>query len=106
MLRRLGCGVFLTILAIAGLRAAPPTIERIEPVGAQRGSAFRLDFYGSNLPLAARLLSDLPATFTPLAPSDGDAPDLSYLVELSADAPGSLRRCGARDGLESSDARQ
>ena len=87
MLRRLGCGLVSAILMVVAMKAAPPTIERIEPVGAQRGSAFRLDLYGSNLPSAARILSKLPATFTPLTPRARDAPDLSFLVELEKDAP-------------------
>ena len=75
---------FLVALSLA---AASPVLQRIEPVGAQRGKALRLDIYGTSLADGAEIISDLPATFTPLTPEARRmGPALSYLVEIKADA--------------------
>lgn len=88
MSRKFGIAILLEMMAAVALTAAPPVLERIEPAGAQRGSAFRLELYGSYLPAGAQVVSELPATLTPLTPNhDEDGPALSFLVELKKNAP-------------------
>ncbi len=88
MLRPLTLAVVVSLAASIALTAAPPVLERIEPPGAQRGSAFRLELYGLRLPAGAQLITGLPASVTPLASDRRDGgPALSYLVELHENAP-------------------
>lgn len=78
----------LAALLLPVLQAAPPSINRIEPRGAQRGKALRLEIYGGQLASDARLVSEIPGTLTPLAPDDKPmAPALVYLLEVDAEAP-------------------
>jgi hypothetical protein len=46
--------------------AAPPSITELQPRGVQKGRPFTLTITGQNLGEGARILSTLPATFTPL----------------------------------------
>lgn len=86
MSRPLGFALFL--IAATAVIAAEPQLDRISPPGAQRGTAIRLDLYGSHLTADAKLLSSIPGSFTPLTASGGKmGPALSFLLELDADAP-------------------
>lgn len=70
--------------------AAAPELTELEPRGAQRGKSFTLTIVGKDLPEGAKVLSNLPATFTPLTPSEekmAAGHKLPFLVELKADAP-------------------
>ena len=51
--------------------AAPPVITELQPRGAQKGRPFTLTIAGQNLGDGAKILSSLPATFTPMAPPAG-----------------------------------
>jgi hypothetical protein len=53
------------------LAAAPPVITELQPRGAQKGRPFTLTIAGQNMGEGARILSSLPATFTPMAPPAG-----------------------------------
>lgn len=76
------------LLSAFTLAAAEPVITRVEPVGAQRGTAFRLDIFGMNIPGTAVLRTTLPGAVTPLISEHSmRGPSLSYLVELPDDAP-------------------
>ena len=55
------------VLCSVVLTAASPKLTRLEPWGAQRGKAFRLEVYGEHLPEGSKIVSTLPAAFTPLA---------------------------------------
>ena len=55
------------VFALASfLYGGPPTITELRPRGAQKGRPFNLTIAGTNLGEGARLLSTLPATFTPI----------------------------------------
>jgi hypothetical protein len=70
-----------------GAFAAAPMLTELEPRGAQRGKSFTLTFVGTDLSEGATVLSNLPATFTPLTPPEEKmARQLPFLVELKADA--------------------
>jgi hypothetical protein len=67
--------------------AAAPMLTELEPRGAQRGKSFTLTLVGTDLAEGAQVLSNLPATFTPLTPpQEKMARQLPFLVELKADA--------------------
>ena len=69
--------------------AAAPELTELDPRGAQRGKSFTLTIGGKNLPEGAKVLSNLPATFTPLTPPEEKMTagrKLPFLVELKADA--------------------
>jgi hypothetical protein len=69
--------------------AAVPELTELEPRGAQRGKSFTLTIGGKNLPEGAKVLSNLPALFTPLTPPEekmAAGRKLPFLVELKADA--------------------
>ena len=48
------------------LAAAPPVLNELQPRGAQKGRPFTLTISGMNLGEGAKVLSTLPATFTPM----------------------------------------
>lgn len=80
--------LILAIVCSMVLAAAPPKLNRLEPWGAQRGKAFRLELYGAYLPEGSQIVSTLPASFTPLAKgSRNSKAALNFLVELKKDAP-------------------
>jgi hypothetical protein len=69
--------------------AAAPELTELDPRGAQRGKSFTLTIIGKNLAEGAKVLSNLPAMFTPLTPSQEKmmaGRKLPFLVELKADA--------------------
>ncbi len=73
-------------LAIAfSLSGAAPTITELQPRGAQKGRPFELTLVGKDLSEGPAIISNLPATFTPLG---SDKPGyINYLVEPTADWP-------------------
>jgi len=69
--------------------AAPPELTAIEPRGAQRGKSITLTLIGEHLTEGAKVLSSLPAAFTPLTPpqeSMSAGHRLPFLVEIRPDA--------------------
>ncbi|MBL8228451.1 MAG: hypothetical protein JNL98_08240 [Bryobacterales bacterium] len=80
---------FLCLAFLASsIYAAPPVLTMMEPWGAQRGKAVTLTLAGSGLMEGAKIVSTLPAVFTPLTPpSEMPGRRLPFLVELKADAP-------------------
>ena len=75
-------------ISLAGW-GATPVLTELDPRGAQRGKSLTLTLAGKNLPEGAQLLSNLPATFTPLTPPQenmGAGRKLPFLVELKSDA--------------------
>jgi hypothetical protein len=70
--------------------AAAPMLERLEPRGAQRGSAVKLTLTGTGLTYDAEILTTLPAGITHLTASKekGRAGrELPFLLEIAPDAP-------------------
>ena len=73
-------------------QGAGPTLERLDPPGARRGTAFTLTLAGSRLQ-AAEIVSNLPGTFTPLTTSGKGAQpgkaaeERPFLVELPEETP-------------------
>lgn len=65
------------------LAAAPPVLTELQPRGAQKGRPFTLTIAGQNLGDGARILSTLPATFTPMAAPAGmsESRYATFLVE-------------------------
>jgi len=74
----------LLTASLAG--AAPPVLNSLEPWGAQRGKAVTLTLRGQYLAEGAKIVSTLPATFTPLA-SEAPGKTLPFLVEIQPDTP-------------------
>ena len=62
---------FLLFCLEISIIAAPPVITELQPRGAQKGRPFTLTIAGQNLGDGAKILSSLPATFTPMAPPAG-----------------------------------
>jgi len=74
-------------LSAAAFAAAPPTLNELQPRGAQKGRAFTLTVVGRDLGEGAAIVSNLPASFTSLGV---DKPGMenrraSFLVEPTAD---------------------
>jgi len=61
----------LLLIVSVTLAAGPPVITELQPRGAQKGRPFTLTIAGQNLGDGAKILSSLPATFTPMAPPAG-----------------------------------
>jgi hypothetical protein len=72
--------VFLLCNAALG---APPLLTALQPRGAQQGKAFALTLEGRDLTAGAKVITTLPAVFTPLT-SGGKG--LPFLVELKKEA--------------------
>ncbi len=62
---------------------AAPVLTGIQPRGAQRGKAFTMTLTGRDLSGEVKIVTTLPAVFTPLS---GSRMDLPYLVELKPGA--------------------
>ncbi len=79
--------ICLLLSLAAALTAAPPVINELQPRGAQKGRPFTLTISGMNLGEGVRILSTLPATFTPMAATPGMAESryANFLVEPRAD---------------------
>ena len=92
MRRLLKASLFLFPLFLFSLSAfaAAPVLEKLEPRGAQRGTAVKLTLIGAALTSDAEILTTLPAGITRLtAPrEEGRAGrELPFLVEIPADTP-------------------
>ncbi|HUS08478.1 MAG TPA: hypothetical protein VMZ52_19390 [Bryobacteraceae bacterium] len=74
--------LFLFLLCNAAL-AAPPMLTELQPRGAQQGKAFTLSLQGRALTAGAKIISTLPAVFTPLSSSGKSLP---FLVEMKQEA--------------------
>jgi hypothetical protein len=72
------------ILAASGC-IAQPVITDLQPRGTQKGRPFTLTLLGKDLAEGARIVSTLPATFTPLGPEKGAMGGASFLVEPTGD---------------------
>jgi hypothetical protein len=59
--------VAAVLLLACALRAEPPSIVELQPRGAQKGKPFSLTVVGQNLGEGVSVISNLPASFTPLA---------------------------------------
>jgi hypothetical protein len=70
--------IFIYMGMALGLAAAPPSITELQPRGAQKGRPFTLTIAGQNLGEGARIVSAMPATFTPMAPPAGMAEGRSH----------------------------
>ena len=81
--------IFLfVLLAAAGIPTpAQPVLEEIRPSGGQRGAAVRLILQGVSTDSNPRLVTAIPAAFTPLSRRRSSDEGLSYLMEIAADAP-------------------
>jgi hypothetical protein len=71
------------LICAAALAAPPPVLTGLSPRGAQKGKAITLTAVGRNLSEGARIVTTLPAAFTPLTASMKGLP---FLVELKATA--------------------
>jgi hypothetical protein len=71
------------LLLACALRAEPPSITELQPRGAQRGRPFSLTIVGQYLGEGVSVISNLPATFTPMGNVKRGMPDrnASFLVE-------------------------
>ncbi|NDJ13426.1 MAG: hypothetical protein EBY17_19900 [Acidobacteriia bacterium] len=76
--------LFLSLCLAATAIAAPPSLTEIAPRGAQQGKTLTVTLSGRDLAEGSKILSTLPAIFTPLTPT---MKGLTYLLELKADAP-------------------
>lgn len=79
----------LTLTISAAAFAAAPELSELNPRGAERGKAFTLTLVGEHLADGAQVLTNLPATFTPLSPPQEKmlaGHKLPFLVELNANA--------------------
>lgn len=80
--------LFLTALLNCVAIAAPPVLNLAEPWGAKRGQAVSITLHGSNLIEGAKIITSLPAVFTPLSPAaDKQGKQLPFLVEIKEDTP-------------------
>jgi hypothetical protein len=77
-------GITAFIAALPVLMQSAPLISALHPQGAQQGKSFVLTLVGRDLTDGAKLVSTLPAAFTPLTPT---AKGLPFLVELKSDSP-------------------
>lgn len=73
-------GLILVSLAVA----APPALTELQPRGARQGTTFTLTLTGRELLEGSKLITTLPAVFTPLTPTMKGFP---WLVELKPDTP-------------------
>ncbi len=77
--------ILFVLSAALTLSAAAPTITELQPRGAQKGRPFELTLVGKDLIEGPTVISNLPATFTPLG---SDKPGyINYLVEPTGDWP-------------------
>jgi len=69
--------------------AIAPVLEKLEPIGGQRGTAVKLTLVGQGLGDRTQVISKIPAALTPLSPPkemELQGKELPYLLEISADA--------------------
>ncbi len=72
----------LLILACQTAFAAGPVLTELQPRGAQQGKTFTLTLVGRDLPAGAKLVTTMPAVFTPLTSTSKGLP---FLVEPKND---------------------
>jgi hypothetical protein len=80
--------IVATLLLVASaLCAAPPSIVELQPRGSQKGRPFTLTIVGSNLGEGAGVISNLPATFTPMSSPRASMAgrNATFLVEPTAE---------------------
>ena len=75
------------LLFCSAVLAAPPFLTELQPRGTQKGKTVTLTVAGRNLSEGAKVITTLPASFTPLTAS---ARGLPFLVELKPDTPGGV----------------
>ncbi len=73
---------FLLIFVCQSALAAGPVLTELQPRGAQQGKAFTLTLIGREIPAGAKVVTTMPAAFTPLTPTDKGTP---FLVELKGE---------------------
>ena len=83
--------IFALLLALTCTTAfaIPPLLEKLEPIGGQRGTAVKLTLVGKGLTDRTQVISKIPAALTPLSPPremDLQGKELPYLLEINADA--------------------
>ena len=83
---RIAILISLTLLLTSALFATAPELTKLEPRGAQQGTAVQLSLRGYSLTAETRLLSNVPGAVTKLTPKRGMGRELLYLLELSPDA--------------------
>ena len=69
--------------------AISPVLEKLEPIGGQRGTAVKLTLVGLGLADRTQVISEIPAALTPLSPPremELQGKELPYLLEISPDA--------------------
>ncbi len=69
--------------------AIPPVLEKLDPIGGQRGTAVKLTLAGQGLTEDTQVISKIPAALTPLSPPremSRQGKELPYLLEISGDA--------------------
>ena len=86
--------VFLFVLLHVPCFAQPPVLQKLDPPGGQLGEALVLKLVGRNLPSDLKIITPLPATFTPMTTGKSGSrmqgagrEVLPYLVELDGDVP-------------------
>lgn len=79
--------VALGLLLACALWAEPPSIVQLQPRGAQKGKPFSLTVVGQNLGEGLTVISNLPASFTPLGTAKQGMADrtATFLVEPKAE---------------------
>ena len=84
--------VFLFALWPVPAVAQRPLLQKLDPAGGQQGKALVLELVGRNLPADLKMITPLPATFTPMTSGKSGSKMqgagrqvLSYLVELDRD---------------------
>ena len=85
---------FLSILLHVPCFAQRPLLQKLDPPGGQLGEALVLKLVGRNLPADVKMITPLPATFTPMTTGKSGSKMqgagrqvLPYLVELDRDVP-------------------
>src|SRR5215469_1421078 len=80
---------WLLLILVSAALGAQPVITDLQPRGVQKGRPFALTLTGKNLGEGAKIRSNMPATFTLLAPERtgpmAEGRYATFLVEPSAD---------------------
>ncbi len=83
---------FLAFLLTVPCLAQRPVLQQLDPPGGQLGKALVLKLVGRNLPADPKIISSLPATFTPMTSGESGSKKqgagrqvLPYLVEFDRD---------------------
>ena len=87
-MRIISLAVLFSFTSTAAL-AIPPVLEKLDPIGGQRGTAVKLTLAGQGLTEYTQVISKIPGALTPLTPPremNRQGKELPYLLEISADA--------------------